>query len=144
MSVFALLVAGSAAVAMPSWLSEQALLGYLGSSSETVIPLAEIVPPQSATEICVMVGIYARHVPDHIPAVEAQLVDAHLLPVAEGSGLVFSVVGDQLVQAAVFDVWGTSPVLELPDDATCYPVQSGTLKVWRFGSDGIRLTFLGI
>lgn len=32
-----------------------------------------------------MVGIYARDVPDDIPAIEPQLFEANLLPVAEGS-----------------------------------------------------------
>jgi len=38
-----------------------------------------------------MVGIHARDVPDHIPAIEA-----NLLPVAEVSGLAFTVTGDRL------------------------------------------------
>lgn len=136
------LVAASATLPTPSWLSEEALWAYLGSATEISVPLIDVVIPE-ASEVCVMVGIYARDVPAHIPAIEAQLLAANLLPVAEGSGLVFSVSGDRLLGASLFDVWGTSPVLELPDDATCYPVATGTLTVWRFGSDGIRLTFSG-
>lgn len=106
MSFSTIFVVAVAVVATPPWLSKQALQSYLGSSSEVEILLTDIVTPKDVTEICVMVGIYARDVPDHIPAIEAQLVEAHLLPVAEGSGLVFSVSGDQLIQAAIFDVWG--------------------------------------
>ncbi|MDH4992100.1 hypothetical protein QEZ48_14870 [Aquamicrobium lusatiense] len=91
MSISAILLAGATAVTTPSWLGEQALWGYLGSSREVVIPLSELIEPKAVTEICVMVGIYARDVPEHIPEVEAQLVEAGFLPVAEGSGLVFGV-----------------------------------------------------
>jgi len=49
MSFSAILFAGVTAVAVPSWLSEQALCGYLGSANEVVVPLTEIVSPKEVT-----------------------------------------------------------------------------------------------
>ena len=113
------------------WLEASSLESHLGDSADAIILASDFV--SQAYSLCA-VGSYAHKLPAGYETVQRQLDGAGLLPVHEGSGLIFSVDANQQIEDVLtLSVWPDTVMLKV-GEPVCIPAPSAALDLSRRGS----------
>ena len=111
-----------------TWLKTSSLESHLGERANTTILASDFV--SQAYSLCA-VGSYAHKLPAGYETAQRQLDGAGLLPVDEGSGLIFSVDGNQQIEDVLtLSVWPDTVMLKV-GEPVCIPAASAELDLSR-------------
>lgn len=111
-----------------TWLETSSLESHLGDRANATILASDFV--SQAYSLCA-VGSYAHKLPAGYETARRQLDGAGLLPVDEGSGLIFSVDGNQQIEDVLtLSVWPDTVMLKV-GEPVCIPAASAELNLSR-------------
>lgn len=114
-----------------TWLETSSLKSHLGERANATILASDFV--SRGYSLCA-VGSYAHTLPAGYETARRQLDGAGLLPVDEGSGLIFSVDGNQQIEDVfTLSVWPDAVMLKV-GEPVCIPAPSAEIDLSRRGS----------
>ncbi len=114
-----------------TWLETLSLESHLGDRTNATILASDFV--SRAYSLCA-VGSYTSELPAGYETAQRQLDGAGLLPVDEGSGLIFSVDANQQIKDVLtLSVWPDTVMLKVAEPV-CIPATSAELDLSRRGS----------
>lgn len=112
------------------WADEVWLEHYLHGEDQAKVPASHLLPEEY---ILCAAGSYQFDLPEGYETAERELKRTGLLPVREGTGLLFSLDGSHRLQdVSTLSVWPAAVMLEAADPI-CIPATSAKLDLRREG-----------